>query len=98
MNVSWSHHKVSRDDTISHLWHTEVRADRLVGECLIVKGGEAVGGEYMQSIDGRPKRLLMSENNRGGGTSDIWLGRKRCPPYVTEWHNPTYEHMHACYQ
>ena len=58
----------------------------------------ARGGEYMQSIDGRPKQLLMSQNN--AGRRDIWLGEKPSGAHMSPWHNPraAYEHMHACFQ
>ena len=43
---------------------------------MIVAQGAARGGEYMQSIDGGQRLLLMSQNNKRAGT----YGWGRNPP------------------
>ena len=77
--------------------------DHLLVESMIVKC-EAEGGEYMQSIDGRPKQLLMSQNNRGRdicpyghlGHMVGWRKSVLCPYVTSLCHNPrlwTYARM-----
>ena len=39
----------------------------------------------------------VREQSRGRDIRHM-VGEKTVHPYVTEWHNPTYEHMHACYR
>ena len=51
---------------------------------MIVAQGAARGGEYMQSIDGGQRLLLMSQNNKRAGTYG-W-GR-----------NPSTAHMSLCH-